>query len=241
MPAEGQAAAVPAFPLAAFPPAFASEKPHQGVSSGNPALHRGFSRCKSRNALGLREVEPKTRVRSFCSGEQFDPDLQLYYLRARYLNALTGRFLTRDSADAKLGDPTTFHRYLYAGGNPVNLIDPSGRQDMFEYTLLLKWTTPLKFPDVCLKAPPLPANSPKCDGYGKETYLGVSLKCFCKCAGDSSWSQQVRGCLACEHDHHMDPYTAHERCYMAAGLGSAPYGTLAQCYKQCFVGIGKGK
>src|SRR5262249_44699992 len=31
----------------------------------------------------------------YC-GEQFDPDLGLYYLRARYLNTATGRFLTAD-------------------------------------------------------------------------------------------------------------------------------------------------
>jgi RHS repeat-associated protein len=105
-----------------------AEKPHQGVSTRNRALHRGFSRCKSRNALGLRAVEPKTRVRSFCSGEQYDSDLGLYYLRARYYNANTGRFLSRDPEDGKPIDPKTLHKYLYVGGNPVNWIDPRGRE-----------------------------------------------------------------------------------------------------------------
>jgi RHS repeat-associated protein len=31
-------------------------------------------------------------------GEQFDSDLGLYYLRARYYNPLTGRFMSRDLA-----------------------------------------------------------------------------------------------------------------------------------------------
>lgn len=32
-------------------------------------------------------------------GEQFDSDLGLYYLRARYYNPITGRFMSRDPAD----------------------------------------------------------------------------------------------------------------------------------------------
>jgi RHS repeat-associated protein len=60
-------------------------------------------------------------------GEQFDPDLNLYYLRARYYNPLTGRFMSRDAYDGLPWLPVTLHRYLYAGGEPVNLADPSGR------------------------------------------------------------------------------------------------------------------
>ena len=52
-------------------------------------------------------------------GEQYDPDLRLYYLRARYFNPLTGRFLTRDPESGKLTDPGTLHKYLYTGADPV--------------------------------------------------------------------------------------------------------------------------
>ena len=113
-----------------------AEKPHQGVSTRNRASHRGFARCKSNTALGLRAGCAGNRVRSFCSGEQFDPDLSLYYLRARYYNAATGRFLSRDPEDGKAIDPKTLHKYLYVGGDPVNWIDPTGR-DMFETGLVL--------------------------------------------------------------------------------------------------------
>jgi RHS repeat-associated protein len=87
----------------------------------------------------------------------------------------------------------------------------------------------------CTKAPPLPSNSPVCDSYGNEKYpgTGLSLKCFCKCAGNSSWSQQVRGCLACEHSKGTDPLQAHIECYKAAGLGKAPWLTLTKCFVQC--------
>jgi RHS repeat-associated protein len=60
-------------------------------------------------------------------GEQYDSDLGLYYLRARCYNSLTGRFLSRDSEAGKPIDPKTLHKYLYAGGDPVNKIDSRGR------------------------------------------------------------------------------------------------------------------
>ena len=60
-------------------------------------------------------------------GEQWDSDLGLYYLRARYYNPLTGRFMTRDPEDGNPVDLKTLHKYLYAGGDPVNKIDPRGR------------------------------------------------------------------------------------------------------------------
>jgi RHS repeat-associated protein len=76
-------------------------------------------------------------IRSRCSGEQYDPDLGLYYLRARYYNPATGRFLSRDPLDGKAIDPKTLHKYLYAGGDPINKIDPTGKgivEDAFQRT-----------------------------------------------------------------------------------------------------------
>jgi RHS repeat-associated protein len=63
-------------------------------------------------------------------GEQFDPDLSLYYLRARYLNPLTGRFLTRDPAQGSVDVPETLHRYLYVGANPIRFMDPTGYNEV---------------------------------------------------------------------------------------------------------------
>jgi RHS repeat-associated protein len=61
-------------------------------------------------------------------GEQWDPDLGLYYLRARYMNPLTGRFLSRDPKPGHIGIPRTLHKYLYAEADPVNRIDPTGME-----------------------------------------------------------------------------------------------------------------
>jgi RHS repeat-associated protein len=66
-------------------------------------------------------------------GEQYDPDLGLYYLRARYYNPATGRFLSRDPEDGYAKDPASLHKYLYANGDPVNGWDSLGREDLATY------------------------------------------------------------------------------------------------------------
>ena len=71
---------------------------------------------------------------SDCSGEQYDSDLGLYYLRARYYNSLTGRFLSRDPDAGVTTNPKTLHKYVYVGGDPVNAIDPTGNSELTEYS-----------------------------------------------------------------------------------------------------------
>jgi RHS repeat-associated protein len=62
------------------------------------------------------------------AGEQFDPNSNFYYLRARYYNQATGRFNTTDPLEGSINSPLSLHRYLYADSDPVNKIDPSGRE-----------------------------------------------------------------------------------------------------------------
>ena len=71
------------------------------------------------------------------SGERLDSNLGLYHLRARYYNNLTGRFETMDPALGDLLNPGTLHKYLYGQSNPVNRLDPSGRDDIEEYAEVL--------------------------------------------------------------------------------------------------------
>jgi len=66
-------------------------------------------------------------------GEQFDSTLGMYNLRARYLNPLPGRLVTRDPEEGYVKIPATLHQYLYAVADPVNRVDPRGR-NTFEYT-----------------------------------------------------------------------------------------------------------
>ena len=59
-------------------------------------------------------------------GERQDPATGLVYLRARWYDPETGRFLTPDRFGAESKDPRTMHRYLYAQGDPLNKLDPTG-------------------------------------------------------------------------------------------------------------------
>ncbi len=61
------------------------------------------------------------------SAEQFDFDLGEYYLRARSYNPNTGRFWTMDSFEGNREDPLSLHKYLYCQGEPVDNVDPSGK------------------------------------------------------------------------------------------------------------------
>jgi RHS repeat-associated protein len=58
--------------------------------------------------------------------EQYDPALQQYYLRARYMNPATGRFWTMDVDEGDQETPLSLHKYLYGEGDPVDNVDPSG-------------------------------------------------------------------------------------------------------------------
>jgi RHS repeat-associated protein len=60
------------------------------------------------------------------TGEQYDADLGMYYLRARYYKPELGRFWTMDSFEGHQTDPLSLHKYLYCHADPVNNTDPSG-------------------------------------------------------------------------------------------------------------------
>lgn len=59
-------------------------------------------------------------------GEQSDPAINQYYLRARYYNQENGRLTSVDPYEGDINSPVSLHRYMYANGNPVTYSDPSG-------------------------------------------------------------------------------------------------------------------
>ncbi|PWQ95050.1 RHS repeat-associated core domain-containing protein [Leucothrix arctica] len=60
------------------------------------------------------------------AGEQFDGELDQYYLRARYYDQGAGRFTQQDTWMGRSHDPITLNKYLYANSNSVLYLDPSG-------------------------------------------------------------------------------------------------------------------
>ncbi len=62
------------------------------------------------------------------AGEQYDPALNLYYNRARYLNTATGRFWSMDTEEGEDEEPWSLHKYIFADGDPVDNTDHSGNE-----------------------------------------------------------------------------------------------------------------
>lgn len=65
-------------------------------------------------------------------GEQYDPDLDAYYLRARYYHQDVGRFSVMDPMEGTISFHSSWHRYIYAYNDPVHNLDPSGKMTLNE-------------------------------------------------------------------------------------------------------------
>jgi RHS repeat-associated protein len=63
------------------------------------------------------------------TGEAWDAEVELLYLRARYYQPEVGRFVTKDPWAGDVWRPGTLNRYVYVRSNPVNVADPSGLQE----------------------------------------------------------------------------------------------------------------
>ena len=69
--------------------------------------------------------ENDTNAFRYC-GEYFDKETATVYLRARYYNPGTGRFISRDSFAGRRSDPLSLNLYTYCKNNPIRYVDPSG-------------------------------------------------------------------------------------------------------------------
>ncbi|TMQ13765.1 MAG: RHS repeat-associated core domain-containing protein, partial [Deltaproteobacteria bacterium] len=62
------------------------------------------------------------------TGQPWDPDTELLFLRNRYYAPAIARFLSPDPHPPTLADPQSLNRYSYCEGDPINKIDPTGLQ-----------------------------------------------------------------------------------------------------------------
>jgi RHS repeat-associated protein len=60
------------------------------------------------------------------AGEFYDAETGLYYLRARYYDPYTGRFISEDSYWGEDSNPLSLNLYTYGYNNPLMYIDPTG-------------------------------------------------------------------------------------------------------------------
>ncbi|UXI70443.1 RHS repeat-associated core domain-containing protein [Tahibacter amnicola] len=60
------------------------------------------------------------------TGEQMDPNSGIYYLRARYMDPVAGRFTQQDAFSGHVLDPLSLNKYVYASNLSSEYVDPSG-------------------------------------------------------------------------------------------------------------------
>jgi RHS repeat-associated protein len=80
------------------------------------------------------------------AGEQLDNEQENYYLRDRFYDQSSGRFLKKDSYEGSTVEPLSLHKYIYTQANPTNNVDPSGfiAINIAEITSALKGFTVLQ-------------------------------------------------------------------------------------------------
>ncbi len=60
------------------------------------------------------------------TGEYYDSESGMYYLRARYYDPEIGRFVSEDTYAGNASDSLSLNRYTYCANNPIMFEDPSG-------------------------------------------------------------------------------------------------------------------
>ncbi|WP_244157874.1 RHS repeat-associated core domain-containing protein [Paenibacillus typhae] len=60
------------------------------------------------------------------AGESYDSETGLYYLRARYYDPSTGRFINEDTYEGQIDNPLSQNLYTYVHNNPLIYVDPMG-------------------------------------------------------------------------------------------------------------------
>ena len=137
------------------------------------------------DAYGNLEGSAGSTVNNYLyAGEQYDPNLQSYYLRARYYNPNTGRFMSRDPFEGFLTEPLSLSDYPYVHGNPINAIDPTGLliQETNATPVLQNIIVKTYLPTIGLYAAVITVAAISAEVY----VLGVSEKVVTQCAMDGN-------------------------------------------------------
>jgi RHS repeat-associated protein len=75
--------------------------------------------------FGYSQLSGESERYSF-TGQEMD-STGLYYLKARYYDPETGRFLTEDRGGCNYSEPQTLNKYVYCFNNPLRYTDPTGK------------------------------------------------------------------------------------------------------------------
>lgn len=111
------------------------------VLSGTQSLMNSYAFNTFGDIKTLNETTPNDFL---YAGERYDDETGLIYLRKRYYDPETGRFLSKDPFPGFITEPQTVNPYPYTANNPVNRIDPLGLdwKDMLGTSIIKGIVTP---------------------------------------------------------------------------------------------------
>jgi hypothetical protein len=211
-----------------------------GRIAGDPGYNTAYPPGKTPQEI-MAAMSNQSQKPGHHNPNGFDPMLPNFPnndFRRQYM-AGVGLAVAREQATRSM-QMSNANLYEFAYNNPVKYVDPSGNAPILanhaNAPLAQSRASALGLAAPCLSAPPAPSSSPLCDKYGCTKYpvTGTNLRCFCKCAGDSPWSDEVRGCLACMFAKGVNITTAHFECYEAANKHhKMPAETIAICLAEC--------
>lgn len=146
----------------------------------------------------LESKEEKVHNPFLYSGELWDDTTQLQYLRARWYDPNTGRFINEDTFDGELDDPLSLNLYAYVKNNPLRYVDPSGHMAEPSYATELRYL--LKEARINISLFNLHKNTIR-DRYDFDSYLSrnrfnylydmaLGKSSYSKSAGNISWATE---------------------------------------------------
>jgi RHS repeat-associated protein len=95
----------------------------RGVAAASGLMKKDYrTTLAAANPWGTTPVDTGAVLRYRWAGREYDPETELYYMRARYYDPQLGRFLSEDPIGIEGG----LNLYAYAGDEPVNRADPFG-------------------------------------------------------------------------------------------------------------------
>jgi RHS repeat-associated protein len=99
---------------------------HLGTSLGAADADGNVVEQVEADAFGNLDQATGLKQTHLYTGEYWDQDAQLLYLRARWYDPKVGRFISTDPFEGRQKDPRSLNRYSYVHGDPMHFADPSG-------------------------------------------------------------------------------------------------------------------
>ncbi len=108
---------------------------HLNTSLGAVDASGAVAEQTNADAFGNLDQPTSLKQTHLYTGEYWDQDAQLLYLRARWYDPRIGRFISADPFEGKQRNPRSLNRYTYAHGDPVHNKDPRGKFSMGELSV----------------------------------------------------------------------------------------------------------